>query len=276
MAAWDDEESDGGSPPPIVKKSKFDDEEEDGEVADAWDAEDSDEEREKAKKKAEAEAKKAAEAAANKKSKTQRIADHQAKNLAERERAALLFDDNDDDPDSAKERARQAEIDADLASAGDLLGAVAIGSQSSRRTTGDRSLIQHTTASGEEFTMDLADLPLFQPKHKIDFDEIKAKLTPIFINNLQKKGHYPMFLGEFYRDLAKGLSSEQIKKLSSALTTLANEKMREEKAADSKGKKTTKAKAKATVTLGAASAGKSHTADTTNYDKEIEDFDDFM
>ncbi|KAF3914612.1 hypothetical protein AA313_de0201043 [Arthrobotrys entomopaga] len=266
MAAWDDEESDGGSPPPVVKKSKFDDEEEEEEVADAWDAEDSDEEREKAKAKAEAEAKKAAEAAANKKPKTQRIAEHQARNAAERERLAQMLEEADD-PQLAKERGRQAEMDADLATAGDLLGAVAIGSQSSRRQPGDRSLIQHKTESGEQITIDLADLPLFHPKLKTDFDEIKNKLVPLFVG-MQSKGHYPLFLQEYFRELAKGLSSEQIKKLSSGLTTLSNEKMREEKALDTKGKKPSKAKAKATVTLGGSGAGKSHATDTTNYNED--------
>ncbi|KAF3111960.1 Translation initiation factor 3 subunit J component [Orbilia oligospora] len=273
MAAWDDEESDGGSPPPIVKKSKFDDEEEEADVADAWDAEDSDEEREKAAKKAEAEAKRQAELAASKKSKTQRIAERQAEHAAEK--ARLEAEEEDEDPESVRERGRQAELAADLASAGDLLGAVAAGSQNSRRVAADRSLIQHKTDTGEQVMLDLADLPLFQPKLKTEFDEIKNKLVPLFVN-MQKKGHYPIFLQEFFRETSKGLNSEQIKKISSSLTTLANERMREEKAADTKGKKTSKSKVKATVTLGGAGAGKSHTADTTNYDNEIDDYDDFM
>ncbi|KAF3912034.1 hypothetical protein ABW21_db0200601 [Orbilia brochopaga] len=270
MAAWDDEDSDGsGSAPAIVKKSKFDDEEEEGEIAEAWDAEDSDEEREKAAKKAEADAKKAAELAASKKSKTARIADHQAKNAAERERLAKLIAD-EEDPDVARELGRQAELEADLATAGDLLGAVAIGSQNTRRSVGDRSLIQLTTESGEHTTFDLSDLPLFQPKLKADFDDIKDKLVPIF-SNMSKKGNYPLFLQEFFRETAKGLSSEQIKKLSSVLTTLSNERLREEKSADTKGKKPSKAKTKATVSLGGSGAGKSHTADTTNYDNAIDE-----
>ncbi|KAK6357553.1 Translation initiation factor 3 subunit J component [Orbilia javanica] len=273
MAAWDDEESDGGSPPAIVKKSKFDDEEEEGDVADAWDAEDSDEEREKAAKKAEAEAKRQAELAANKKPKTQRIAERQAEHAAERARQEAA--EEEEDPATARERGRQAELAADLASAGDLLGAVAAGSQNSRRVAADRSLIQHKTDTGEQVMLDLADLPLFQPKLKTEFDEIRNKLVPLFVN-MQKKGHYPIFIQEFFRETAKGLSSEQIKKIGSSLTTLSNEKMREEKAADNKGKKTSKSKAKATVTIGGSGAGKSHTADTTNYDNEIDDYDDFM
>ncbi|KAF3916519.1 hypothetical protein ABW20_dc0101575 [Dactylellina cionopaga] len=265
MAAWDDEDSDGSSPPVVAKQSKFGDEEEETDVLESWDADDSDAEREKAAKKAEADAKKAAEAAANKKPKSQRVAEHLAKNAAERERLALLAE-AEDDPTIVKELGRQAEIDADLATAGDLLGTVAAGSQNARRATGDRSLLQHKTEDGEHITLDLADLPLFQPKLKADFDEIKGKLVPLF-TNMQKKGHYPLFLQEFFRETAKGLSSEQIKKLSSVLTTLTNEKMREEKAADTKGKKVSKAKVKATVTLGGAGAGKSHTTDTTNYNE---------
>lgn len=274
MAAWDDEESDGGSPPPVIKKSKFDDEEEEAEVAESWDAaEDSEEEREKATKKAEAEAKKAAELAASKKSRAQRVAERQAEHAAEKARIEAESSD-DEDPAVARELARQAELAADLASAGDLLGAVAVGSQNSRRLAADRSLIQHKTDTGEQVMLDLADLPLFQPKLKAEFDEIKNKLVPLFVN-MQKKGHYPIFIQDFFRETVKGLSSEQIKKIGSSLTTLSNEKMREEKAADKGGKKKT-TKTKATVTLGGAGAGKSHTADTTNYDKEIDDYDDFM
>ncbi|KAF3940266.1 hypothetical protein ABW19_dt0208918 [Dactylella cylindrospora] len=277
MAAWDDEESD--SPPPTIKKqNKFGDEEEEEEVADAWDAEDSEVEREKEKKKAEAEAKKAAEAAANKKSKSQRIAERSAEHAAEKDalkaRLAELEGDTGDAREVA-ERNRMAEMASDLANAGDLLGAVAIGSQVSRKSAVDKSLIQHKTDSGEQLTLDLANLPLFQPKLKADFDDVKSKMVPLFAN-MQKRGHYPIFLQEFFRETAKGLSSEQIKKLSSSLTALSNEKLREEKAADTKGKKTSKAKSKATVTLGGSGAGKGVAADTTNYDAEVDDYDDFM
>jgi translation initiation factor 3 subunit J len=59
--AWDDEDSESTPPssPPVVaaRRNKFDDEEEDDDVLESWDAaEDSEVEREKAKKAAEAKA----------------------------------------------------------------------------------------------------------------------------------------------------------------------------------------------------------------------------
>ena len=73
-----------------------------------------------------------------------------------------------------------------------------------------------------------------------------------------------MFLQEFAKDLTRELPSEQIKKIASALTTLSNEKMREEKAAEKGGKKG-KAKGKAVLV---ASRDVSSRADTTLYDED--------
>ena len=65
------------------------------------------------------------------------------------------------------------------------------------------------------------------------------------------------------KQLARELSSEQIKKVTSGLTTIMNEKMKEEKAADKGGKKTKAAKTKATLS---ANRDVAHKADITSYD----------
>ena len=68
-------------------------------------------------------------------------------------------------------------------------------------------------------------------------------------------------------------SSEQIKKIASGLTTLSNEKMKEEKAAEKGGKKTKAAKTKTTLN---ASRDVSLKADTRAYDDDDFGDDDFM
>ena len=71
---------------------------------------------------------------------------------------------------------------------------------------------------------------------------------------------------EFAKQISKDLPSDQIKKIASGLTTLANEKMKEEKAADKGGKKTKAAKTK--TTLNASRDVGLKGADTKAYDDE--------
>lgn len=238
-------------------------------VIDSWDAaDDSEEERKKATKKAEADAKRAAEAAANKKPKSARIQEHIDSNAAKRaELEAQLAALNDEDPNADRERRKNLEIEADLANVADLLGAATV---VGTRKGNSGTLVFHKTEAGDEIPVDLATLPVFQPAGKPGFDEMRDKIVPLFIAQ-QKKPHYPLFLGEVFRESAKNMTSEQIKKVASTLTALANEKMKEEKLAEKGPKKNKKATAKASVTLGAATAGKSTTLDTTNYDNDVDD-----
>lgn len=68
---------------------------------------------------------------------------------------------------------------------------------------------------------------------------------------------------EFAKDLAKELSSDQVKKVASALTRLSNEKMKEEKASDKTGKKTKAAKTKTSLVTNRANA-----TDVSTYDED--------
>lgn len=95
-------------------------------------------------------------------------------------------------------------------------------------------------------TVNLADLPLFKPQTKLQFEQLRTTLTPIITAN-SKKAHYALFLQEFAKQLAKDLPSDQIKKVASTLTALSNEKMKEEKAADKGGKKSKAAKTKTSL-----------------------------
>ncbi|KAI1336874.1 eukaryotic translation initiation factor 3 subunit J [Xylariaceae sp. FL0016] len=240
-------------------------------VLDAWDdAEDSEVEREKVKKAAEAKAKADAEAAANKKSKAQRVAEHKA----ERARRAAEEDDSSDEEETEsqrRERMRATEKDSDLKHAEDLFGDAGISLSSGRKATAAGSAIP-IDASDPTKTVDLASLPLFNPHTKLQFENLRTTMTPIIGNNY-KKAHYTMFLQEFAKQLAKDLPSDQIKKVSSALTALGNEKMKEEKAADKTGKKTKAQKNKAKLVTSRA-----NTTDVGTYDDAADAFgdDDFM
>ncbi|KAG4219789.1 hypothetical protein PC116_g31732, partial [Phytophthora cactorum] len=245
-----DEDNESSTPPaspPIgaIRRSKFDDEEaEDDDVLDSWDAaEDSEVEREKAKKAAEAKAKADAEAAANKKSKAQRIAEHKA------ERARRLAEGSDvsEDEDEAtrRERMRRMEKESDLKNAEDLFGDAGISLSNGRKATTVGSAVPIDPADPTK-TVDLSSLPLFNPQTKTQFENLRNTLVPILANN-HKKAHYHLFLQDLAKQLAKELPSDQIKKVASTLTTLSNEKMKEEKAAEKGGKKTKAQKTKTTL-----------------------------
>ncbi|KAK3943265.1 eukaryotic translation initiation factor 3 subunit J [Diplogelasinospora grovesii] len=261
-----EEESSSSAPnsPPVaaVRRRNFDDEEaEDSDVLESWDAaEDSEVEREKAKKAAEAKAKAEAEAAAAKKSKAQRIAERQA----ERAKALAEAGDSSDEEETEaqkRERLRQTEKEADLKHAEDLFGGIGI-SDSRKATTAASAVV--IDAKDPNNTIDLSRLPLFNPSTKSQFELLRNTLTPVLASN-SKKAHYVLFLQEFAKQLAKDLPSDQIKKISSTLTALSNEKMKEEKAAEKGGKKTKAAKTKTTL-AGVSRSGP--VADVAAYDDE--------
>ncbi|KND90392.1 Eukaryotic translation initiation factor 3 subunit J [Tolypocladium ophioglossoides CBS 100239] len=270
---WDEEESDSSTPPsspPVtaVRRRQFGDEEDDSDVLDSWDAaEDSEVEREKERKATEAKAKAAAEAAANKKSKAQRVAEHQAERA--RRRAAGEEESSDEEETEAerRERLRRTEQEADLYHAADLFGQVGINSGRKVPTIGAAVVVDSKDPTS---TVNLASLPLFNPQTKKQFEQLRTTVAPIVAGN-SKKAHYGLFLEEFVKDLAKEMSSDQMKKVASALTRLGNEKMKEEKAAEKGGKKSKAAKTKATLV-----ASRPNTTDVTTYEDDAFGDDDFM
>lgn len=267
---WDDEESGSSSdsPPavaPVARRSKFDDEEEDDDVLESWDAaEDSEVEREKAKKAQEAKAKAEAEAKANHKSKAQRIEEHRQAALRRRQMDAD-YESEEEDEAERRARLRQQEIDGSRAQAEELFGDLAIG----KKKTGKAITVTDENEPGK--AIDLSSLSIFNPHTKDQFTKLRETLTPLIAAN-SKKGPYTLFLQEFVKQISKDLPSEQIKKIASGLTTLSNEKMKEEKAAEKGGKKTKAAKTKTTLN---AARDVGVRADTSAYDDDFGD-DDFM
>lgn len=228
-------------------------------VLDSWDAaEDSDVEREKAKKAAEAKAKAEAEAKANKKSKAQRIAEHQAQRAARAAQAAEE-DDEEETEVQKRERLRRTEKESDLRHAEDLFGDVGSVPSGRKATTAGTAI----PVSGDpSVTVNIAELPLFNPSKKADFEVLRNTLVPL-IGAHTKKPHYSLFLQEFAKQLAKDLPSDQIKKIASSMTTLSNEKLKEEKAAQGGGKKSKASKTKASLVT-----SRPDVADTEVYDDD--------
>jgi translation initiation factor 3 subunit J len=228
-------------------------------VLESWDAaEDSEVEREKAKKAAEAKAKAEAEAKASKKSKAQRIEEHREANRLRR--AAGDYDSDDDETEEERRiRLRQQEIDGSRAQAEELFGDLALSTKRAGKA------VTVTDESDPTKAIDLSSLHIFNPNTKDQFTKLRETLTPLIAGN-SKKGQYSLFLQEFTKQIAKDLPSEQIKKIASGLTTLSNEKMKEEKAAEKGGKKTKAAKTKTVLN---ASRDVSTRADTAAYDEDF-------
>ncbi|KAL8971735.1 MAG: hypothetical protein Q9183_000909 [Haloplaca sp. 2 TL-2023] len=235
-------------------------------VVEDWDAaEDSEVEAEKAKKAAEAKAKADAEAAKNKKSKGQRIEEKRNENLRRKMEADEESSSEDEDEATKRERLRKTEQEADLKHAEDLFGNIGINKDRSAPKT-----VVSTDPNDPSKAVDISSLPLFNPTTKEQFLKLRETLVPILAAN-SKKAQYTLFMQDFTKQIVKELPSEQIKKISSGLATLSNEKMKEEKAAEKGGKKTKAAKSKASLV---ANRDTSHKADTTAYD-DLGD-DDFM
>jgi translation initiation factor 3 subunit J len=90
-------------------------------------------------------------------------------------------------------------------------------------------------------------------------------LVPLIGGNV-KKAQYALFLQEFTKQISKELPSDQIKKIASGLTTLSNEKMKEEKAAEKGGKKSKAAKTKVSLV---ATRDVGNRADTNAYEDDF-------
>ncbi|KAI9724336.1 MAG: hypothetical protein M1812_000404 [Candelaria pacifica] len=270
---WDDEDEDSSTPPSsppgptgIPRRGKFDDEEEDSD-ANSWDAaEDSDVEAEKAKAAVEAKAKADAAAAANHKSKSQRVEERRVATMRRKQEEADDTSSEEEDEATKRERLRRTEQDSDLKHAEDLFGNIGI----SKNRSAAKPVVAQKPDDPTN-TIDLSSLPVFNPNTRDQFAKLRETLVPILTAN-SRKAHYTMFMQDFTKEVVKDLPSDQIKKIASGLTTLSNEKMKEEKAADKGGKKSKAAKTKTTLV---ASRDASVKADTTSYADEIGD-DDFM
>jgi translation initiation factor 3 subunit J len=147
-----------------------------------------------------------------------------------------------------------------LAHAEDLFGAVQV--------PNTRTVTKTVTLGNPEDPLsqvDLGKLPIFNPKTKEQFTKLRETLVPLIGANA-KHAQYTLFMQEFAKQICKELPSDQIKKIASGLTTLSNEKMKEEKAAEKGGKK--KKAATKTVLKADRSVGSNNYVDTSKYDDD--------
>ena len=219
-------------------------------------------EAEKARKAAAAKAKADAEAAANKKSKAQRIEDKRMANMRRKMEEEEDSSSDDEDETTKRERLRRTEQESDLKHAEDLFGNIGIS-----KNRGPAKPVVVADPSDPTSAIDLSALPLFNPTTRDQFSKLREILVPVLTAN-SKKAQYILFMREFSKQIVNDLPSEEIRKIASGLTTLYNEKMKEEKAADKGGKKTKAAKTKSTLV---ATRDASSRADTTIYGEDLDE-----
>ena len=172
--------------------------------------------------------------------------------------------DSSEDEATKKERMRKMEKEADMKNAEALFGDIGINDDKKAKGSERKATTIQLTPGDLGSAVDLSNVKLFNPTTLGQFNELREVVGPLIARNA-KKPQYANFSIEFAKAIAKELPSEQIKKVASGLTTLSNEKMKEEKAAEKGGKKTKAQRGK--VTLNAArdvAAGK----DTRVYDDD--------
>ncbi|KAA1476260.1 translation initiation factor eIF3 subunit [Dentipellis sp. KUC8613] len=256
MSDWEASDTETAPAPPVLVKkpgrSKWEgeDEEEKKPLSD-WEASSDEEEEEQPKRSA-------APVAPPKKKGTlkQKLAEKEAAKAA---RAAAGEDEDYDedavlDPRAKARLDKERELNSDLSNAVDLFGAAALGG---------------TTVP------ELDQLVSANPRTKEDFQDLSTKIFEYIIKRHQDKPLYASFVEHHVRTIAGPLRDVEVRKAASALTTLANEKQKEQREKQS-GKKKPKAAAK--PTLGSAKVASKH--DTSVYDEALDDFgsnaDDFM
>ncbi|KAH7913516.1 translation initiation factor eIF3 subunit [Hygrophoropsis aurantiaca] len=256
MSDWEESDNEGAahapsapSIPKIPVKSKFQGEDEE-ESSPATDWEDSSEESE--------EEDKPAPVAPPKKKGTlkAKLAEKEAAKAARTAEGDDLEYDEDQvlDPREKARLDKEREIKADLDNAASLFGAAGLGGTSSS---------------------ELDSLISANPRTKEDFQKLSANIIEFIIKRHQNKPLYPSFVEYHVRELAGPLKDVEVRKAASGLTTLANEKQKEQRDKAS-GKK--KPKTATRPVLGAAKV--STKFDTGVYEEALDDFgtnaDDFM
>ncbi|KDR76022.1 hypothetical protein GALMADRAFT_247239 [Galerina marginata CBS 339.88] len=158
------------------------------------------------------------------------------------------------DPREKARRDKERELKADLNNAADLLGAAALGGTSSS---------------------ELDSLISAQPRTKEDFVKLSDRIIEFIVKRHQTKPLYPAFVEHHSRALALALKDVEVRKVASGLTTLANEKQKEQR-----DKASGKKKPKTVTKPGLGGVKSSARQDTGVYDEALDDFgtnaDDFM
>lgn len=127
----------------------------------------------------------------------------------------------------------------------------------------DLALAVEAFGFGKEEPVVVGVLDGFEPKTKEDFDKFSQMLCEK-ITQFEKSPYYVPFMETFVCDVTLAVGPDDLKKLSSTLTALYNEKVKLQKS--TKGKKKTK---KATLTI-------EKNILAVNEDNGFDDFDDYL
>jgi len=241
MASWDDEDFEPTDASTTVNHFEGEDEDDD-DIKDNWDDDDEEEKKEEVKQ----------EPKPVKKKKTiaDKIKEKEEKarqeKLARMEEVKILEeDDRDLTPEEQMEeklRRQRLQEESDLELAKDAFGVIDIPGQKT--------------------------IDNFMPSNKDEFLELSSMIVQK-LAKLELRSDYQLFLETLIRDCCAGLEAEDIKKISTILNALVNEKQKLNKVA--KGKKKTGAASKKTL-----ASGKGVKDDMDYDDGYYNEFDDFM
>lgn len=247
--SWDAENfepAESSAKKPVALLDKWEGEDEDEDVKDNWD----DEEEEAA-----AEAKKAETKVSEKKKLNEKIKEKERKHqeelrkrLKEAQEAQVLTPEEEADE---RLRQKQAQEEADMELAREAFGV-------------ESNAVQKNSVSG---------IDGLNPRSREDFVEFE-KLLREKITQYDQSIHYSTFLESLFRELCISLELEDLKKISSSLTVLLNEKQKQEKQL-AKGKK--KKKTNLNLAGGGLKAKKKDDLDDyggggAGYEQDYEDF----
>ena len=152
----------------------------------------------------------------------------------EAKKAARADDDDEEsdsdevlDPREKARRDRDRELKADLDNAASLLGTAALGGELTMRihvVSTNQSYINAGTSSKELDSIISAD-----PRTKDDFAKLSGQIIEYITKRHANKPLYPAFIEMHVRALAEPLKDVEVRKAASGLTTLANEKQKEQR-----------------------------------------------
>ena len=144
------------------------------------------------------------------------------------------------DPREKAKRDKERELKADLHNAAELFGAASLGGMVFRHFLFFASNGESTEGTSSS---ELDWLISFQPRTKEDFQQLSTKITEYILKRHQDKPLYGAFVEHHVKEVALPLKDVEVRKAASGLTTLANEKQREQRDKAS-GKKKPKTVAK--------------------------------
>lgn len=170
-----------------------------------------------------------------------------------------------EDEAERRERMKRMEKESDMAHAAEMFGGMGVSDAAAKSKNAESKLTTiQLDPKNPASAVDLSTLKLFNPQTRDQFVDMRDTIAPLISAN-SKKAQYASFTIEFSKLIAKDLPSDQIKKIASGLTTLSNEKMKEEKASEKSGKKSKAAKSKATLNASRDTMAK---ADTRSYEDD--------